>query len=111
MTAFVFQVDQHIVKLLGEEELSVYIPRYGDRVFAQNWRNSSSNEAEDKEKRKKKLINCLREKMKLPSTDSLTGNKSSQSRPGFGNKNAERQTRKIELSQIPDLFLNILLLL
>ncbi|XP_035987320.1 uncharacterized protein si:ch73-30l9.1 isoform X2 [Fundulus heteroclitus] len=35
--------------------------------------------------------------MKLPSTPSLAGTSNSQSRPGLGNKNAERQTRKIEL--------------
>ncbi|XP_030593917.1 uncharacterized protein LOC115786048 isoform X2 [Archocentrus centrarchus] len=91
------KVDQDVVRLLDEEELSVYIPQYGDRVFAKNWRNSSSAEAEDTEQRKRKLINRLREKMKLSSTASSAGTRNSQSRPRLGNKNAERQTRKIEL--------------
>ena len=62
-----FQIDKDIVKFLGEEELSVYIPRYGDRVFAKNWKDLSSSEMGDREERKKKLINNLREKMKLHS--------------------------------------------
>ncbi|KAJ8333768.1 hypothetical protein SKAU_G00410870 [Synaphobranchus kaupii] len=92
------KIDQDIVKFLGEEKLSIYIPRYGDRVFAKNWRELSSSEMEDTEQRKKKLINSLREKMKLPSTASATATSSSHSKPGLrGNKNAEKKTRKIEL--------------
>ena len=89
-----FQIDKDIVKFLGEEELSVYIPRYGDRVFAKYWKDLSSSEMGDREERKKKLINNLREKMKLPST----ANRSINSKERLhGNKNAEKKTRKIEL--------------
>ncbi|CAK6984621.1 uncharacterized protein si:ch73-30l9.1 isoform X1, partial [Scomber scombrus] len=47
------KIDKDIVKFLGEEELSVYIPRYGDRVFAKNWKDLSSSEMGDREERKK----------------------------------------------------------
>lgn len=51
-SAFVFSEDQD-VKLLVEEELSIYIPQYGDGIFAKNWRDLSSSEMEDTEQRKK----------------------------------------------------------
>lgn len=52
---------------------------------------------EDTEQRKNKLINRLRQKMKLPSNASATATCNSHSRLGVGNKNAEKKTRKIEL--------------
>lgn len=91
------KIDQDIVKFLGEDKLSAFIPRYGDRVFARNWKELSSSERiEDTEQRKHTLINRLREKMKLPSTATATS--SFKSKPTLlGNKNAEKKTRKIEL--------------
>ncbi|XP_055026977.2 uncharacterized protein [Misgurnus anguillicaudatus] len=93
------KIDQDIVKFLGEDKLSAFIPRYGDRVFARNWKELSSSERiEDTEQRKHTLINRLREKMKLPSTASATATSSFKSKPTLlGNKNAEKKTRKIEL--------------
>lgn len=35
------KIDQDFVKLLEEDKLSMYIPRYGDRVFAKNWKELS----------------------------------------------------------------------
>lgn len=85
------------MKFLEEDKLSMYIPRYGDRVFAKNWKELSSSESEHTEQRKRKLINSLREKMKLPAA-SVTATTSGQSRLAHcGNKNAVRKTRKIEL--------------
>lgn len=75
----------------------MYIPRYGDRVFAKNWKELSSSESEDTEQRKRKLISNLREKMKLPSAASVTATTSSQSRFALcGNRNASKKTRKVE---------------
>ncbi len=62
---YVFQIDPAVARLLNEEELSKYIPRYGDRVFAKNWMPINAEE-HGNEDRKQKLINRLREKMKLP---------------------------------------------
>lgn len=53
---------------------------------------------EDTEQRKNKLINRLREKMKLPSNASAIATCNSHSRLGVGNKNAEKKTRKIGLT-------------
>lgn len=85
----VFQIDPAIAKLMNEEELSKYIPRYGDRVFAKNWMPINAEEHGNVD-RKQKLINRLREKMKLPAIQN-------QKKTGVGNKNAESKTRKIEL--------------
>lgn len=74
---------------MNEEELSKYIPRYGDRVFAKNWMPINAEEHGNVD-RKQKLINRLREKMKLPAIQN-------QKKKGVGNKNAESKTRKIEL--------------
>ncbi|KAL7370571.1 hypothetical protein ABVT39_004183 [Epinephelus coioides] len=91
------KIDQDVVKFLEEDKLSMYIPRYGDRVFAKNWKELSSSESEDTEQRKRKLISNLREKMKLPSAASVTATTSSQSRFALcGNRNASKKTRKVE---------------
>lgn len=84
-----FQIDPAVAKLMNEEELSKYIPRYGDRVFAKNWMPINAEEHGNVD-RKQKLINRLREKMKLPAIQN-------QKKKGVGNKNAESKTRKIEL--------------
>ncbi len=87
---YVFQIDPAVARLLNEEELSKYIPRYGDRVFAKNWMPINAEEHGNKD-RKQKLINRLREKMKLPAIQNQ------KKKHGVGNKNAESKTRKIEL--------------
>ncbi|XP_028650308.1 uncharacterized protein LOC127527660 [Erpetoichthys calabaricus] len=92
------KVDLDVVRLMDDDTLSKYIPHFGDRVYARNWTDSSSA-ASNNEERKRKLIERLRSKMKLPSLHPATAG--SQSNPrravGKGNKNAERKTRKIEL--------------
>lgn len=56
---------------------------------------------EDAEQIKTALINQLREKMKFPSTSSVTTTTSIQLRLALcGNKKAERKTRKVELGQM-----------
>ncbi|XP_001338892.3 uncharacterized protein si:ch73-30l9.1 [Danio rerio] len=67
------KIDCDVARLLNEEELSKYIPRYGDRVFAKNW------------------MPAKRRKMKLPAAQNQ------KKKYGFGNRNAETKTRKIEL--------------
>ncbi|XP_073671781.1 uncharacterized protein [Paramisgurnus dabryanus] len=84
------KIDPNVAKLLNDKELSKYIPRYGDRVFAQNWLEFNREE-NGNEERKQKLINPLREKMNLPAISNQ------KKKYGHGNKNAETKTRKIEL--------------
>ncbi|KAA0720554.1 hypothetical protein E1301_Tti019684 [Triplophysa tibetana] len=86
----VFQIDCDVARLMDEKELSRYIPRYGDRVYAKNWMELNREE-HNKEDRKQKLINRLREKMSLPAISNQKKNY------GHGNKNAESKSRKIEL--------------
>lgn len=85
--------------MMDEETLSKYIPHFGDRVFAKNWTGSASAEAGSNADKKKKLIERIRAKMKLPSSGQATASSSNPtcSGLGLGNKNAVRKTRKLEL--------------
>lgn len=57
-----FQLDPHVARLLNEEELSKYIIRYADSVYAKNWTELNSEE-HGNEDRLQKLIQRLREKI------------------------------------------------
>lgn len=59
-----FQLDPHVARLLNEEELSKYIMRYANRVYAKNWTELNAEE-HGNEDRLQKLIQRLREKIKL----------------------------------------------
>ena len=61
-------MDQDAVSMMDEETLSKYIPCFGDHVFAKNWTGSASAEAGSNADKKKKLIECIQAKMKLPSS-------------------------------------------
>ena len=69
-------MDQDVVSMMDEETLSKYIPHFGDRVFAKNWTGSASAEAGSNADKKKKLIERLRGKMKLPSSGQATASSS-----------------------------------
>lgn len=78
---------------IDEDTLSRYIPHLGDRVFARNWTSGERNE-----ERKRILVDRLRSKMRLPSTSGPAQTATqSRNRTGVGNRNAERETRKIEV--------------
>ena len=62
---YLFQIDPDVAKLMNEEKLSRYLPGYGDRLFANNWKGMVDI-PENVEEWKEKLIDCLRQTMKLP---------------------------------------------
>lgn len=92
-------MDQEVIKILDEESLEKYIPHFGDQMFAKNWTDSSNAEAARNAEKKKTLINRLRAKMKLPVGEATTSTAHSAGSggPGYGNRNAFKKTRKIEL--------------
>lgn len=74
----------------------MYITLYGDRLFAKNWNEFSLREMEDAEQIKTALINQLREKMKFPSTSSVTTTTTIQLRLALC-ENEKVLSRKVEL--------------
>ncbi|XP_053569278.1 uncharacterized protein LOC128659724 [Bombina bombina] len=84
------QVDHEVVMLMNEEELSTYLPQYGDSVFARNCLDVVDRPESVKDM-KEKLINRMRQKTKLQEA------RMERSVYNIGNKNAERKTRQMEL--------------
>ncbi|XP_041924294.1 uncharacterized protein LOC121688641 [Alosa sapidissima] len=88
------KVDHDVMAVIDDDTLSRYIPHLGDRVFARNWTNGECHED-----RRRILIDRLRSKMKLPCSGPAPTATQTHSRKSFGvgNKNAEKNTRKIEV--------------
>ncbi len=96
------QLDADTICLLSDTELSLYLPRKGDRVALKHFlhHGESKHSAENVTKsRKDKLFDALREKLdpKKASADTNNDTIRPPSKHLFGNKNAGRSSRKIEI--------------
>ena len=90
---------------MTDEELSSYIPKHGDRLRLKRFLTRSQKEEKQNHKREN-LLSILRKKIedkrhRKPKTDSSAEEESEEMRPRqLGNRNAQKQTRKIELGWI-----------
>ena len=90
---------------MTDEELSSYIPKHGDRLRLKRFLTRSQKEEKQNHKREN-LLSILRKKIedkrhRKPKTDSSAEEESEEMRPRqLGNRNAHKQTRKIELGWV-----------
>ena len=94
MLRSLLQIDSSVIPLMSEQDLSKYIPLYGDRLAAVAFcRNTHHSDPETS--RKGQLLESIRVKVCVP--DSKTVKRAQSSEKLKRNKNAKRQARMLEI--------------
>lgn len=94
MLMSLLQIDSSVIPLMSEQDLSKYIPLYGDRLAAVAFcRNTHRSDPETS--RRGQLLERIRAKVCVP--DSKAVKRAGSSEKLKGNKNAKRQARRLEI--------------